>query len=114
MAAVSTKLINKLNKITLWLTFGVLGALSLVMLVFAVIIRDFKYPKSHPLEFCVETLIMVLLPALAIWYFAHMRGSKGWHLWILVGSLAVKVLIAHLLFQFSGFYSWSMKAVKFS
>lgn len=110
--AASTKLFNKLNYITLWLTFGVLGALSLMMLVFSFIIRDFNYPKSHPLEFFIETLIMVLLPTLAIWYFAHMRGSKGWHLWVVVGSLAVKVLTAHLLFQFSGFYTWSMKAVK--
>ncbi len=110
--AVSTNLFNKLNYITLWLTFGVLGALSLMMLVFSFIIRDFKYPRNHPFEFFIETLIMVLLPTLAIWYFAVMRGSKGWHLWVLVASLAVKLLIAHLLFQFSGFYTWSLKAVK--
>lgn len=88
--------------------FAMVIVLGVILTVFSVLVRDIAFPKAHPFAFAIETIALGILPALPIFVLAHYRGVTRGHAWVLFASLAAKLVVVHLLFQFSGFYTWSL------
>lgn len=101
-------LIDRLNKAAMWVMISMLIALAAMLVVFSILVRDLAFPRAHPFLFTIETVSLAVIPAMPIFLLAHFRRVPTAHAWLLFGSLAAKLLVAHLLFQFSGFYTWSM------
>lgn len=97
-----------------------LTGLIIVMLVVVVLgsvvagcwVGDIVFPKMHPYIFTLETLAMSLGSALIVFIFRFTRTDpRARPSWLDTlkeyGLLAVKFGIMHLIFQFTGFYSWA-------
>ena len=73
------------------------------------IVRDTEFPREHPWLFLTETLFVSLVPATIIYVITDFRDNGHFDLDKLNLEfllMAVKFGIFHLLFQFSGFYSY--------
>lgn len=104
----TTLLSNRLNKAALWVMIAMMIVLGVILVVFSILVRDIAFPKAHPMLFTLETLALSIIPALPLFLMAHFRGVTQKHAWILFGSFAIKLFAVHILFQFSGFYTWSL------
>jgi len=75
----------------------------------AAIVRDTKFPSEHPWLFLIETVIVAFIPASVIYIMTDFRTTGKVDFHELNASfllLAAKFGIFHLLFQFSGLYSY--------
>jgi hypothetical protein len=72
----------------------------------AAIIRDTAFPAKHPWLFIVETAVVAFVPASVIYIMTDFRGGSGTNLNLDFLLLAAKFGIFHLLFQFSGLYTY--------
>jgi len=73
---------------------------------FSVLIQDLKYPREHPIEFTIETLLVSFIPALIVFVIMYFRKKEINHITFLEYLvIAAKFGVVHILSQFSGFYS---------
>lgn len=72
----------------------------------AAIVRDTAFPAKHPWLFMVETVVVSFVPASVIYIMTDFRGGSGTDLNTNFLLLAAKFGIFHLLFQFSGLYTY--------
>jgi succinate dehydrogenase hydrophobic anchor subunit len=71
------------------------------------IITDIEYPALNPVKFLLESLLITLLPSLAILFIIYCRKNKITARDNLeVGILGLKFLTLHILLQFSGYYRY--------
>ena len=70
------------------------------------LIRDLDYPKENPIYFTIETLLAGIIPATFLLYMFYTRGTTNNQiLYSNFPLLALKLMLAHILLQFSGVYS---------
>jgi hypothetical protein len=75
----------------------------------AAIVRDVAFPTKHPWLFLTETAIVAFVPASVIYIMTNVRTTRVINFSDLNANfllLAAKFGIFHLLFQFSGVYSY--------
>lgn len=78
----------------------------------AAIVRDTAFPAAHPWLFLAETAGVAFIPASVLYIMSHVRTTGVIDITDLNVSfllLAAKFGIFHLLFQFSGVYSYFFK-----
>ena len=88
------------------LLFTIVGGIA-ALAGMSVVIKDFEYPSNNPVKFFFETLLMGLLPALAVLFVIYCRknyisSKDNMELFIITG----KFVALHLLLQFSGYYRY--------
>jgi hypothetical protein len=78
----------------------------------SMVVQDTAFPQDHPWLFIAETLIVALVPASVIYVMTDFRdnGKVDFPPTAEYALLAAKFAIFHLLFQFSGIYSYMFKA----
>ncbi len=91
--------------------FKLLTLLALIggfiyLLVLSIIVKDFKFIYENPLLFLIETLFMMILPALPLLFFYVSRKISWNKAMIYAGSLALKFGAFHIVFQLSGLYTY--------
>jgi hypothetical protein len=75
----------------------------------SIVVQDTAFPRAHPWLFLVETLVVAFVPASVIYVMQDFRDDGDFNLsklnqeFLLLGA---KFGIFHLLFQFSGLYSY--------
>jgi hypothetical protein len=75
----------------------------------AAIVRDVAFPSTHPWLFLAETVLVAFIPASVLYIMTDVRTTGVINFGELNASfllLAAKFGIFHLLFQFSGVYSY--------
>jgi len=75
----------------------------------SMIVRDTTFPAQHPWLFLIETLVVGFVPASVIYVITDFRDNGKLDLSSLNNNfllLAAKFAIFHLLFQFSGVYTY--------
>jgi len=72
----------------------------------AAIVRDTAYPAKHPWLFIAETVLVSFVPASVIYIMTDFRGGSGTNLNKDFLLLAAKFAVFHVLFQFSGLYTY--------
>jgi len=73
----------------------------------SIIVKDLDYPVKNPWKFTVETLLMALLPSLALLAIIYMRTNKiNSKDMIDFGILTAKFGLFHILLQFTGYYTY--------
>lgn len=75
----------------------------------SMIVRDTAFPQAHPWLFFVETLVVSFVPASVIYVMQDFRDDGDFNLSKLNREfllLAAKFGVFHMLFQFSGMYSY--------
>lgn len=80
----------------------------------SMVVRDTAFPSTHPWLFIIETLVVGLVPASVIYVITDFRDDGQFSLSGLNKEfllLAAKFMIFHLLFQFSGVYSYMLGSV---
>lgn len=90
------------------LIVAVIGAIVFFGYV-SMIVRDTAFPQAHPWLFFVETLVVGFVPASVIYVMQDFRDDGDFNLSKLNREfllLAAKFAVFHLLFQFSGMYSY--------
>ena len=75
----------------------------------SIVVQDTAFPRAHPWLFLIETLVVGFIPASVIYVMQDFRDDGDFNLsklnmeFLLLGA---KFGIFHLLFQFSGLYSY--------
>ena len=87
----------------------ILGIIILVPL--AMIKRDIQLLKSKPFIFTIETILIGILPGIALLFFTISRGIPFSETKIYSLELAIKFSLFHVLFQISGFYKYLIGGV---
>jgi hypothetical protein len=93
-----------------FILFAVVGAIVFFGYV-SMIVQDTAFPREHPWLFIVETLIVSFLPASIIYVITDFRDNGRLDLSSLNREfllLAAKFGLFHLLFQFSGVYTYML------
>jgi hypothetical protein len=93
-----------------FILFAVVGAIVFFGYV-SMIVQDTTFPSEHPWLFFVETLIVSILPASIIYVITDFRDNGSLDLSSLNREfllLAAKFGLFHLLFQFSGVYTYML------
>ena len=78
----------------------------------SVVVQDTTFPSQHPWLFLVETLVVGFVPASVIYVITDFRDDGTFNLTSLNQDfllLAGKFAIFHLLFQFSGVYTYLLQ-----
>ena len=81
------------------------GFIAAILAAFSAMIRDLEYPKTHPIEFTIETVLAGLLPALLILlinYFLEIFFTIDSFFDFII--VLCKGALFHILLQFSGVY----------
>ena len=73
----------------------------------SIINKDIEYPMDRPYLFTIETLLFSVGMGLLIFLMAYGRGVLGYDTIIQFIVISLKFGIIHILFQFSGFYTWA-------
>jgi hypothetical protein len=75
------------------------------------VVQDTAFPHAHPWLFLIETLIVALVPASVIYVMTDFRdnGKVNFPPTAEYFLLATKFAIFHLLFQFSGIYTFMFR-----
>lgn len=76
-----------------------------VLILLSIYVQDFQYPKTHPVKFTIETLLIGAGLALPFYYFGYARELSSKETHYIVLGLFVKFVTIHVLLQFSGFYT---------
>jgi hypothetical protein len=90
---------------------GVVGSLVFFGYV-SMVVRDTAFPAAHPWLFVFETLLMGFIPASVVYVLMDFRDNGKVDLSSLNRDfilLAAKFGILHLLFQFSGVYTYMLE-----
>jgi hypothetical protein len=90
------------------LIVAIIGAIIFFSYV-SIVVQDTAFPRAHPWLFFIETLIVGFVPASVIYVMQDFRDDGIFDLSKLNREfifLAGKFAIFHLLFQFSGIYSY--------
>jgi hypothetical protein len=75
----------------------------------SIVVQDTIFPRAHPWLFFIETLVVAFVPASVIYVMQDFRDDGDFNLsklnmeFLLLG---IKFGVFHLLFQFSGLYSY--------
>ena len=82
-------------------------AVSLIILfAFSLIVKDIAFVRDHPFDFFLELLFISVIPALLmVFVFGKTRKVNDNELLMWFLTLMIKLMIFHILFQFSGLYS---------
>ena len=79
----------------------------------SVVVQDTTFPTQHPWLFLIETLVVGFVPASVLYVISDFRSNgrldlsdMNWDFLLLAGKFA----IFHLLFQFSGIYTYFFSA----
>jgi hypothetical protein len=88
-----------------WGTLIVIIGSILVLSITAFIVRDVKHIKEHPIQFLVETGIIGFLMGAIILVMGYLRNIPWEQQKILFFTLAMKIIILHVLFELSGVYT---------
>jgi hypothetical protein len=99
---------NTAQLLTSLLLTTVVGAIVFFGYV-SVVVKDTAFPAAHPWLFLIETLIVSIIPASVIYVMTDFRDNGVINFWSVSREfllLATKFGIFHLLFQFSGVYSY--------
>jgi ABC-type xylose transport system permease subunit len=72
----------------------------------AAIVQDTVFPAKYPWLFIAETAVVAFVPASVIYIMTDFRGGSGTNLNLDFLLLAAKFAVFHLLFQFSGVYTY--------
>ncbi len=75
----------------------------------SMVVQDTAFPQAHPWLFLIETLVVSFVPASVIYVMRDFRDDGDFNLSKLNTEfvlLAAKFAIFHLLFQFSGIYTY--------
>jgi hypothetical protein len=77
----------------------------------SMVVQDTAFPHAHPWLFLIETLIVALVPASVIYVMTDFRdnGKVNFPPTAEYFLLATKFAIFHLLFQFSGIYTFMFR-----
>jgi hypothetical protein len=89
---------------------AIIGAIVFLGYV-SMIVQDTAFPAAHPWLFLLETVIVGFLPASIIYVITDIRDNGKLDLTALNRDfvlLAAKFAIFHLLFQFSGLYTYML------
>ena len=88
--------------------FTIIGLIIgfIYFLVLSLIVKDYKFIYENPLLFFIETLFMMILPALPLLFFYVSRKISWNKAMIYAGSLALKFGAFHIVFQLSGLYTY--------
>jgi len=89
----------------------ILFSLILAIVIFSALsylVKDFDYPREHPLYFTLETLFAAFVPSSMFYAIMFLRGipatfSRNMEYLL----LSAKFGLLHILFQFSGFYTYA-------
>lgn len=77
---------------------------------FSLFVRDVTFPSEHPLLFVIESLLAGILPASTLFFVYYLRniplGKNAVYGFFL---LVLKCILAHVLLQLSGVYSFLLK-----
>jgi hypothetical protein len=88
------------------------GSLVLSLVVFAglsYVVQDLKYPREHPISFTLETLCATFVPGLILYVIMLFRGvSITTHRHLEYLAMSVKFGLLHIMFQFSGVYTYAL------
>ena len=72
----------------------------------AAIVKDTTFPVKHPWLFALETILVGFVPASILYVMSDLRGVNTINLNVDFLLLAIKFGIFHILFQFSGIYTY--------
>jgi hypothetical protein len=98
--------INSNSLLNLILLFAIVAGIGGLAGMSAVI-RDIEYPVLNPVKFTLESLLIALLPSLAVMFIIYCRKNKITNKDNLqLGIIGLKFLAVHLLLQFSGYYRY--------
>ena len=98
-----------LTSIYLFIEYGILGFVILgfaLLIGIAVIVRDVDMIKKRPFVFVTELLLVSLLPAVPVLFFAISRGMPFGSAVAWMYGLAIKFGLFHVLAQISGLYTF--------
>jgi hypothetical protein len=91
--------------------FAAVGAIVFFAYV-SMVVQDFTFPTEHPWLFLIETLLVSFIPASVIYVITDFRDNGKFDAIKLNREfllLAAKFGVFHLLFQFSGVYSYMFR-----
>lgn len=94
------------GKITAEVSFWAIIVAIVILIIPAVIVRDYHYMVEHPIYFAIETLAMGILPAFPVLVFYITRGTNLKHTLVTFAILVVKFAILHILIQLAGVYTY--------
>ena len=81
----------------------------------SIVVQDTMFPRAHPWLFLIETIVVGFVPASVIYVMQDFRDDGDFNIsklnieFLLLGA---KFSIFHLLFQFSGLYSYLFASSK--
>jgi len=99
-------LISNSNDIIFYGIIVIIVIAVIYLSILSFIIRDFDYPINHPFLFTLETLLMSVGIGGIVFFMAWGRNSINYDTFIKFLVVVLKFGILHILFQFSGIYSY--------
>lgn len=91
--------------------YGGVTVAIIILLIISLIVCDVGFIRNQPFDFVIELIFVSLIPALLmVFVFAKTRrlDSRQTLVWFL--SVMLKLMIFHILFQLSGFYTHVFRA----
>ena len=107
MATKDLYIVKNSNDVLKWGTVIVLLIVFIYLIGLSIINQDLKYPREHPLLFTLETLLFSLGSAVVVFLMAYGRDDLTLMTVVQYFAVAAKFGLLHILFQFSGFYSYA-------
>lgn len=102
--------IKNSNAVIQWTTI-ILALIYLFILVsYSILIKDLIYPRAHPYLFILETLLFSFGCASVLFLMAYGRNTITINTLYEFILISIKFGVLHILFQFSGFYTYFINA----
>lgn len=102
---------DKIQSISLWVVIMAFVLYLAFLLILSVLNPELEYIKKHPWYFLTESLLVPTFTSAPFVLFVIHRKIKWRQSVIFIGSVWLKILLLHLLLEFSGFYKWFVKAL---
>ena len=77
----------------------------IILIIASSIVRDYQYIIEHPIYFCIETIMMGILPALPLTIFFITRNLTQKQVIIMYIIMVIQLSAIHILTQLSGVYT---------
>jgi hypothetical protein len=103
-------LVSNSNNIIFYGIIVIIVIAVIYLLILSFIIRDFDYPINHPFLFTLETLLMSVGISSIVFFMAWGRNAINYDTFMQFLVVVLKFGILHILFQFSGIYSYILGA----
>jgi uncharacterized SAM-binding protein YcdF (DUF218 family) len=97
----------KSNSFIKYTMIVVIVIVLIYLIVASIFVRDLVYPKERPYLFTIETLLFSFGVASIYFLMAYGRGTLSLKSLIEFSVIAAKFGVMHILFQFSGFYTYA-------